>query len=238
MSFGMSIGLDDLDIYTREEELCDELRQHVFVRDGGMQVLSHPLVQDVPFFDNGRCARQNMMLAHKKQALREAEEQRNWERYVFLHERPYRFDALFELVLDCALAGEDIYWPLVSDVWTDSENIWQNFDDWLSVWNTDAPGRRAAMDEQDLAFYNSLPEDITLYRGWNGLGTPNGMSWTTDEARGVFFAKRYALGGAVGYLSIGKAKKKDVFAALVGRGESEIVIDPDNVEITHHGEIT
>lgn len=80
-------------------------------------------------------------------------------------------------------------------------------------------------DEQR-AMYDALPESITIYRGVNTAKRHNhrGLSWTLDEEKAYWFARRAALfsHGSDGVVYRGTLAKKDV--ALVFPGpESEVV---------------
>jgi hypothetical protein len=44
----------------------------------------------------------------------------DWCTYIWLHERPYRVEALQDIAFN--LRGRE-YWEMVSHVWSDSENI-------------------------------------------------------------------------------------------------------------------
>src|SRR5258705_147764 len=77
------------------------------------------------------------------------------------------------------------------------------------------------MTEQERSFLAGLPEEITIYRGFNG-GHGEGMSWTLDRDKAIWFAKRFRSAPA---LATALAIRGDVHAFFSGRNEFEIVID-------------
>src|SRR5437763_4496201 len=80
--------------------------------------IKHPLVYD---FTPQVAGIPNRQLRYKKAALARAIEQKDWHTVVFLHERPWRADALLNIVADHddEIADAD-YWKLVGSVWIDS----------------------------------------------------------------------------------------------------------------------
>ena len=78
------------------------------------------------------------------------------------------------------------YGKLLVDVWIDSENIWQNLELWGELWNEAT--RRHAMDAKERKALNALPDEITIYRGAGEKYTLNGMSWTLDRDKAIWFA--------------------------------------------------
>jgi hypothetical protein len=117
------------------EPLDPELQP--WVEDGPIgPMLKHPLVYQIGII-NGWA---NRSLRYKQEALTRATEERDWHTVVFLHERPWRADALYKLVQVYGDALPDqTYWELVGSVWTDSENIWQNEMIWEDLLDPDQP---------------------------------------------------------------------------------------------------
>ena len=76
-----------------------------------------------------------------------------------------------------------------------------------------------------------LPDVLTIYRGGNSASTPyeQGYSWTLDVNTANFFAIRRGSGPA--YIVTGKIKKEDVIEYIDDRGEEEIIVLPNKVEI-------
>lgn len=79
------------------------------------------------------------------------------------------------------------------------------------------------MEDEDYATWETLPEEITVYRGISGDGKVKKLSWTLSEKKAHWFADRWSMQGSV-YRA--KIRKEDVFAYFDERGEKEVVLDP------------
>lgn len=149
-----------------------------------------------------------------------------WHSYVFLHERPYRVGALLD-VLARTRAPEDV-WPLVADVWVDSENIFQNLSVWKRIWALPIPKRHElVMDDDERDVLAKLPDTVQIYRGYVHRKSRLGLSWTLDRERAKWFARRYSRDGVV---VSGTVPKSNVLAYFDRRGESEIVALPKHID--------
>lgn len=211
----------------RPEPLDDELADHLYDDEPFGLGIKHPLVFSIAH-SAMQNAHVNKMLAYKKKALAKALEKRDWNTYVYLHERPYRMDAFIELVgMDVMTSRE--YWTVLGSIWTDTENMWQSEEDWQYFLENGPAGHLAMMDEDERALFYQLPDEFTVYRGFQIDGRWESMSWTTDKSIAEFFAKRLLHPDETPYIAEGKVKKEHVIALFQGRGESEIVVLPDNV---------
>lgn len=214
------------DIMTRQEELDPELAAY-YEEDGvlGFPSIRHPLAYSVPHLSN---AMANHYLHQKQQALREALRKRDYEQAIWLHERPYRIDAFTQL---CWHLGDSRYWKLLGHIYTDTENLWQNLDDWVRCLTAERRYRSHMMtgDERVALRQDNSPQ-FTVYRGFHDPGTVEGLSWTTNSIVGKFFARRLAQPGAKRYLAQGRVKRKDVLAYFDARSEYEMLILPGKVQ--------
>lgn len=204
------------------EDLHPDLQKYLNISPIG-EIVQHPLVYSVPHHPM-RNANLNRLLERKKINLINFRAQKNWGSYIFTYERPYRLEAM-RMVLDEMSDFE--YWNQVSRVWTDSENIYQNFEEWVEIWSNDRPEREATMDEDELAVLNSLPDSLTVYRGVGHEDAIGGLSWTTDKDRAVWFAKRFSYQeDSMPILATMEIDKSEILAYFGGRNESEVVIIP------------
>lgn len=96
------------------------------------------------------------------------------------------------------------------------------------------------MDEDERDIFDSLPEEITIYRGQYNDGKHKdrpypALSWTTDSDRAFWFVThRYSPNGIMYKAQI---KRKDVVCYLNNRGEQELIIDYTkiyNVEVMNY----
>lgn len=86
--------------------------------------------------------------------------------------------------------------------------------------------RQYIMDEEELSYYNNLPDNVILYRGCSkyeveGEDSILGFSWTTERKVAEFFAFRYRLIDTAVY-SI-EVPKKDIKAIFLERYEFEAI---------------
>lgn len=223
--------------YTRraDEPLIPELEPYVEqVGPLGEPSLRHPLVYQVPLFHPWQA---NDQYTQKIKAIHNAVKEQDFHSYVFLHERPYRAVALENIATEM---GDREYWELAAGVWTDTENHWQERIRWNRLLRSNRLGKRFFMDEDERETFTALPDALAVYRGWNGQGTPRGLAWTLDRAKGVWFAQRLAgvHEGTSPTLVTGLVLKVDTLGLLQHRGEDEIVIPrPIRVGITETEEI-
>jgi hypothetical protein len=221
------------EMMTRQEPIHPDLAP--YLREGRMgRMIHHPLVVDF-MIDVDRCAVINTRYLYKKQAIDDALDDADWGRYVGLHERPYRLEALIDC-LDEGLTDAEpkVIGEVLSYVWTDSENIYENFFEWETILQDKAlaGGWLATMDESERKVFDNLPDVVTVYRGTNCEEGVKGFSWTLDRAKAKWFAKRFANKDNDCLIVHGTVAKTDVVAYFDNRNEKEIVALADNVVIT------
>ena len=209
-----------LELLKKKEELCPELQEYMVDGWDGRpkSSLKHPLVFSV-LYDPVMNAMLNAQLQHKNEALKKARGSKDWHSFVFLHERPYRHEALMEI--DLKLTVKE-FWEMARFVWMDSENIWQFQIYWENVFVR--PNSHLMMTEGEKVALAAMTEMITIYRGYQPRKNKYGLSYTLHEP----FALRMATGyGKKGKVWTRQVKKADVVAYLNERGdEQEIIIKP------------
>jgi hypothetical protein len=176
--------------------------------------LRHPLVYQVPFFSNGNA---NAFYEQKKKGIEEALKEKNYNRFIFLYERPYRLQA-FMLIAD--LLSDTEYWSLLSSVWIDTENQWQHLKDWKKLLGSKRSNRHYMMSEEEDNAVRSLSDEVVVYRGCQKGLNENGLSWSLDKSKAEFFANRF---GKKGIILEKKISKQQIIAVLTGRGEAEVI---------------
>ncbi len=154
-------------------------------------------------------------------AVEEAMAAGNYERAIFMHERPYRVDAL--RACDAARTDDpDIYGYLCALVWADSENIHENLPFW--DWTFKHVNGYHWMNDAERDALESFPDTLTVYRG---MCTDGGYSWSLDRSVAEFFANR-GTHFATGEVRTATVPKESVYAYLDSRNEREIIItDPE-----------
>ncbi|UVK63489.1 hypothetical protein SEA_AEGEUS_136 [Mycobacterium phage Aegeus] len=188
--------------------------------------IKHPLVYSI-MHNERQNAMVNAQLAAKQEACEEAKNAGQWHQYVFLHERPWRVWALQEVEWDLP---DSEYWPLIGRVWTDSENIWENRDIWEGLLTDESRlDRHLIMSQDERDALDALPSTLAVYRGYDAAqGTADGLSWTLDEDRARWFARR--LNPELPSIITGTVGKADVIAHFTGRNEAEIVALPWTID--------
>ena len=196
------------------QELLPELRP--YLEQGAMgEQLRHPLIYQVPLLNNGAA---NSLYKFKVKETQRALAESNYNKYVWLHERPYRFDAFVEVA---DKMSDRRYWETLSVIWSDTENGWQNLSEWQRLFDSDRPERKYLMDEFEFHAYSNLPKTVTLYRGCQKNQNENGLSWTFEKEKAEFFAHRLKKNGIVLEKTV---KKNQIVAVLFGRNEQEAII--------------
>lgn len=217
--------MDDQDkwfkLMTTPEELHPDLAPYVFDMRSGGKGLNSPLVQEI-MHRPGYGGMANKQYEAKKAARDQYEREGSIAGYIYIHERPYRFDAFTEYLSRHEVAHR-VFWKTLAGIWTDSENIYQNLDEWRELWETKRPAKPYAMMPKEKARLAALPDTFTVYRGISHPFPDAGLSWTLDKARARWFAERYAHRAKDARVRVGTVRKADVHALFLGRNETEIV---------------
>jgi hypothetical protein len=199
----------------KEEELLPELKASLFVKNS-IPCISHPLVQTV-FYTPQLNYILNQQLIYKRESLKTALINEDWSQFIWLHERPYRFQAIQEIHLKM---DRKQFWELLGRIWTDSENIWQNLEEWKIFLSQRDKDSHYFMTEGDRKFLKSLPEKITIYRGYQ-TKNKKGLSFSLSKTTAEWFASRFNANGKVYERTVSKS---EVFAFMSSRNEKEIIL--------------
>ena len=208
-------------LLTRYEELHPDLAPYLMEGRSG-PALNHPLVFSM-FHTDQMNAWANEQYRRKLDAMAQADAACHYHSYIWLHERPYRVEALQRIA--SRLCNSD-FWDMVSAVWQDSENVWQHRTTWRNLWMSKMPGREMAMDEQEREQFGALPEMLTIYRGVKLRSAIRGLSWTLSRKKAEHFANRLVMKRQHPMVLACEVPKADTIAYLSGRQEAEIVVHP------------
>lgn len=215
-----------------KEELHPDLA--LYIDEDGLfgPSIKHPLVFSIvhnPVMN----AFVNAQLKQKREALARAKAERDWDTCVWLHERPYRLDAFLDI--SWHLDGPR-YWELLGQVWSDTENSWQNIDRWREALSADAEGREMMSDKDVRCVFDLPPEkgglapETRIYRGYRFDDALDGFSWTLDKARAWWFAHRLRQDDHPSpKIASGFVAREHVIAYITSRDEQEIVTLPEHV---------
>jgi hypothetical protein len=204
-------------------ELHSDLADYVFPDETFGQVIHHPLVIWFMPLNSMTVDMVNTQYEQKRKAVEEALDKCEYERYIWLHERPYRLQAFISLVESNAEIADADYWKIIGDIWTDTENAYANLNEWEELFGSNRSERNNMMNKEEIAELNSMPETLTIYRGClHGLNE-DGVSWTTDRDRAEWFANRFGSKGLEPCVLQQEIRKDEVIAYFTRRGESEVL---------------
>ena len=178
--------------------------------------LFHPVVYSLYHTDD-RNEQINKFYEYKLTKIKESLKQQDFNTYVFMHERPHRINAFVDIMED--LSDTD-YWKLLALVYTDSENIWQHKSALITLLGSTRPHSDAFMDDDERAVYAALPDQVTIYRGYNHRNARS-FSYTLDYKQAYWFANRF---GSVGKVKTITVPKSAILGYKDGRSEKEVVL--------------
>lgn len=213
---------------TEPEELTPELKEYVYHSpELGWEVLKHPLIFAVPYTSQIN-AFYNKAYHFRKKKTEEDRAKGDWKGFVFLHEKPHWIDAFLEIVNN---VSDEEYWEILGGILVATENMWE-FQRYLPKLLSGRPNPLRMMDEDEKEFYDTLPDEIKIFRGYqNNFDWCNkhGYSWTLSFWHANWFSERYHR--EVGEVSWAICKKEHILSVFLGRNEAEILVDPQNLRI-------
>lgn len=208
-------------------DLCDELEACKVTGEFGTYI-KHPLYNAVMHMD-ALNHQANEILRRKREMVAEYEAEENWDAIIFVcYERPWRIQAIQQYA-DRMSDAE--FWEAVGHAWQDSENIWEAEDDWLDLLDCGRPEQSRMMEDEEREKLALMPEEFRVYRGFYMRSRQEALSWTVNRSKAEWFAQRLLPPGAVPRVAEGLVRRDNVIAYFDGRGEEEIVVQPDNVVI-------
>ncbi len=216
----MNMGNIDLTEMFSPEELLTELQPYVNEPSDGFVVFQHPLVYQVPYSAHFN-KMINLQYKDKLKAIRSSVSKKDYHTFVFLHERPYRVNAFYEV--QSQMTNEQ-YWSILSSIYTDSENIHECFDEWQELFDSSREGKKAFMEATELLFLETLEDSLTVYRGYSHSDSKYGLSWTLDKKKAEWFSQRNAKSKEDSFVAKLCISKKDIFAYKSCRNESEVIL--------------
>jgi hypothetical protein len=182
--------------------------------------LKHPWVNDVFGIKVGYS---NRLLVTKWGMCRSYLAERNLEGYLMVVvERPWRLSTLQRWWDRDKIALDELR-DLLPVLWMDTEmpsqNLWQPESLWLD----------AGFVTDDDETWSKLPKKIEVWRG----GPHGGISWTLDREVADRFASRFYHEPMLWRAGVEKAS---ALGYLGGRGEHEVILDPELVRWRRAGE--
>lgn len=83
------------------------------------------------------------------------------------------------------------------------------------------------MDEEEIEKYNSLPEQVPIYRGVGDPKYKMEFSWTLSYKKAEWFATRFQSDTPIVYKCL--INKDDILTYTNARGESEVIVNATNL---------
>jgi len=200
-----------------KEDLHPDLQPFLEYSDCFGFCLKHPLVFSVPYSPSLNHDL-NKVYGWKWAEVRKSRAEGRWSSYVFLYERPYRFEAFYSIA---SKLSDGEYWKLVREIWVDSENLYQSQPEVVFS----RKGAWRMMEPQEREALKAMVYPLRVWRGCMGHNEA-GWSWTLDRDRAQWFANRF---GRKGRVIEARASKGQVVAYIQARGEEEIIIDPQGL---------
>ena len=117
------------------------------------------------------------------------------------------------------------FWPIFRAQWPSCDGAWQQQRRLAEIMQRVGPYRVGA-------FYEGLPDEITVYRGADRSRISGAISWTTDRyiAYGFAYGHR-GIKPPDPVIATGSVNKTDVYFATDDRGEREVICCPNVSEV-------
>lgn len=207
-------------LWKRKEPLNNELSAYVFEGPLGRSI-KHPILYEI-FYDARLNAIINYQFKLRKKSAEKAREMEQWANLIWHYEKAHRLNIFLDV--QCYLTANE-YWKILREIWVCSENNWQDLDAWkLCLFQTKRTcGQILFMTEDDYQFYENLPEEFEVHRGYQPGLNKDGLSYTLDKQKAFWFANRCGHQGKVASHTV---SKNMIFAYLSGGNESEIILKP------------
>lgn len=216
-------------------------------REVALLLLSLPIVQDErvpfvvhhPFFDNIVTVDENHTMLNlldgedvqekAKKFLKEhvLDTAKSYDTFLVRLCKPY-YPIFFKLTQEY-IDDEKEYAEYLSYVWTATEFPNEDKNVTISDWKRffKKANKEMLMDKGELCVYTYLPETVTLYRGSHNKKHKK-MSYTTNYAVALWFAKRFSQKGDVSYIIKTTIPKKAIYAYF--SAENECVVNPQYIK--------
>ena len=112
------------------------------------------------------------------------------------------------------------FWTAIENITGDSNVNGMEIVKWFK-----RADKKSLMNEEELLVYESLPEEVTVYRGVTSYNRKKekALSWTLDYEKAVWFANRFSTGtGEVWTMTV---PKKRILCYIDGCSEQEAIVD-------------
>ena len=125
------------------------------------------------------------------------------------------------------------YWRILADAYTGSDNLYHLNEEVKEAFLEDRSEREYLMNKKELKVYNSLPENVIIYRGMTTKELESGdfgVSWTLSRERADYFAftygRNFSTDGIPKVVHQLEVKKVEILAYFNERNEQEVIYIP------------
>jgi hypothetical protein len=157
-------------------------------------------------------------------AIVEARRNRDWMRFVFLHDPTAWIDALEQHAVEM---DDGSFWQVLRRVYTHVPAAFLYYDRLVRLFASRPATDADRFEPEDLSTFNDLPDPFRIYRGYAEPYSV-GLSWSLSLRIAKFFAYLAAERSADPLirpqLLTGLAYKKDVLTLIEFRNEREVII--------------
>lgn len=198
-------------------ELCPELKDCIVDIGNGIRLIKNKFLTTVYIRSGNDEDLYNKPYRVRKELAQKYLEEENFDSFIFIHERPFRLEALVEVLF--SIKKEDLF-RIVEYVWTDSEDPCVNLEVWKYIFNYCEELGVLEDSKKD------LPDKFTIYRGTRADIEDTGISWTLDASVAKMFSERFYTKrtNKQPIVKIKEVKKEDIFLFTDARGEKEVIL--------------
>lgn len=198
-------------------ELCPELKDCIVDIGNGIRLIKNKFLTTVYIRSGNDEDLYNKPYRVRRELAQKYLEEENFNSFIFIHERPFRLEALVEVLF--SIKKEDLF-QIVEYVWTDSEDPCVNLEVWKYIFNYCEELGVLEDSKKD------LPEKFTIYRGTRAGVEDNGISWTLDASVAKMFSERFYTKRTdkQPIVKVKEVKKEDIFLFTDARGEKEVIL--------------
>lgn len=198
-------------------ELCPELKDCIVDIGNGIRLIKNKFLTTVYIRSGNDEDLYNKPYRVRRELAQKYLEEENFDSFIFIHERPFRLEALVEVLF--SIKKEDLF-RIVEYVWTDSEDPCVNLEVWKYIFNYCE--ELGVLEDSK----RNLPEKFTIYRGTRAGIEDTGISWTLDASVAKMFSERFYTKRAdkQPIVKVKEVKKEDIFLFTDARGEKEVIL--------------
>lgn len=198
-------------------ELCPELKDCIVDIGNGIRLIKNKFLTTVYIRSGNDEDLYNKPYRVRRELAQKYLEEENFDSFIFIHERPFRLEALIEVLF--SIKKEDLF-RIVEYVWTDSEGPCVNLEVWKYIFNYCEELGVLEDSKRD------LPEKFTIYRGTRAGIEDIGISWTLDASVAKMFSERFYTKrtNKQPIVKVKEVKKEDIFLFTDARGEKEVIL--------------